>query len=381
MNNRRRPVKLSHNKSWFRIENSIGRATTVRLYDEIGSFGVSANEFVKELDDIEGDLTVMINSPGGEVFDGIAIFHALQARDGNVEVVIDGLAASAATIVAMAGDTVKIAKHAQMMIHESHAVGVGNAKDMRQLADLLDKCSDTIANTYADKAGGTTAEWRARMGNETWFTADEAVKAGLADEVIPGRKVRNDWNLTIFNYAGREKAPDPFAEVVRDAPVVDLTGEMDDMSMPKKKMPDKKPDKDMSMMLSVGDRVQVKGSPHEPGQTSGTVAVVQPGPAYGVKFDSGTDDDMDAVHRWYVGDELTTVAAGVMDALALPDIAGVIRAVHEIRFDPALFRAAVQIGLNDVPAPDPPKPPAPAEEPLLAIDLPAVRRALKEAAL
>jgi len=328
MSNRRRPVKLQHKQSWYRIENNLG-AQTIHLYDEIGSFGISAKDFTKDLGSLQGDVKVHINSPGGEVFDGIAIFQALQQHDGNVEVVIDGLAASAATIVAMAGDTVKIAKHAQMMIHESHAVGVGNAKDMRQLADLLDKCSDTIADTYADRAGGTRADWRERMGRETWFDADEAVKAGLADEVIPGRKVRNDWNLTIFNYAGRTEAPDPFtaravqavgesgpepvtfptAGEIVEAPIVDLTGEPD--------------------------------PPPEP-----------------------TDDPADE------------------PGFSLPDIAASIRAVHEIRIDPAIFRAAVDLGINDVPAPAVQvSTPAPAPEPAFTIDLPAFRRALKEAAL
>jgi ATP-dependent Clp endopeptidase proteolytic subunit ClpP len=331
VNNRRRPVKLTHNRSWYRIENR-STSPTIHLYDEIGEFGIAASDFVKDLQDIDGDVTVHVNSPGGSVFDGLAIYQALQSRAGNVHVIVDGLAASAATIVAMGGDKVSIAKHAQMMIHESHAVGVGNAKDMRALADLLDKCSERIAGTYADKAGGTTAEWRERMGRETWYSSDEAVEAGLADEVIPGRRVRNDWNLTIFNYAGRANAPDPFTQwaigergpesitltqpatispvsstEIVNAPVVDLTGE-----------PDPPPE------------------PDDP--------AAEPG-------------------------------------LLVPDITDTIRAVHEIRFDPAVFRAAVELAINDVPAPDPPKPPAPAEEPLVAIDLPAVRRALKEAAL
>src|SRR5690606_8034659 len=100
----------------------------------------------------------------------------------HVTVIVDSLAASIASVIAMAGDRVVMAKNATMMIHDGHGLSIGNAADMREMADLLDKVSDNIASVYAERAGGDVAEWRERMRAETWYSADEAVSAGLADE-------------------------------------------------------------------------------------------------------------------------------------------------------------------------------------------------------
>jgi hypothetical protein len=96
------------------------------------------------------------------------------------------------------------------MIHEAHTVAVGAAADMRKQAKLLDNASNTIAGFYADRAGGTVPLWRGRMETETWYSAEEAVAAGLADEVaVPSRAVKAKWDLSVFNYAGRRHAPAP----------------------------------------------------------------------------------------------------------------------------------------------------------------------------
>jgi hypothetical protein len=115
----------------------------------------------------------------------------------------------------MAGDRVKIAKTGQMMIHDASGLAWGNAEDMAAMGSLLDKASDNIAGIYADKTGKPAAQWRDAMRAETWYSADEAVAAGLADEVfapVKGRKdaqAENAWDLSIFNYAGRANAPAP----------------------------------------------------------------------------------------------------------------------------------------------------------------------------
>jgi ATP-dependent protease ClpP protease subunit len=201
-------------KSWYSIRN-LAQSTEVFLYDEVGAWGVSANDFVKELRDIKAPvIDLRVSSPGGDVFDGVAIYNALKNHPATVNVIIDGLAASAASFICQAGDRIAIARNAQMMIHEAHAVAVGNSKDMAAMTQLLETWSDNIADMYAQRAGGTVADWRARMRAETWYTAEEAVKAGLADEVAgPGRKAANAWDLTVFNFAGRDKAPDPFGLV------------------------------------------------------------------------------------------------------------------------------------------------------------------------
>ncbi|NUS26052.1 MAG: Clp protease ClpP [Streptomyces sp.] len=173
--------------SWYRVlRNDSGGPTRVDIYDEIGGSwlfgGVSAADFVAELAQINGDLEVHINSPGGDVFDGLAIYNSLAQRPGNVTTVVDGLAASAASFIAQAGKIRVIAPGAMMMIHDAAGMCYGNAADMRELAELLDKVSDNLASIYADRTGRADG-WRDAMKAETWYTADEAVAAGLAHKV------------------------------------------------------------------------------------------------------------------------------------------------------------------------------------------------------
>lgn len=173
-------------QSWFRVTNATDTEAEMYVYDEIGGWGVEAGAFADALRGL-GDvrkLTVRINSPGGDYFDGVAIHNMLSQHKATVHVVIDGLAASAATIVAMAGDKVSIGRGGQMMIHDALVATVGNAQDLREMAEQLDRTSEDIADMYARRAGGSATEWRDRMRAETWFSADEAVDAGLADEVI-----------------------------------------------------------------------------------------------------------------------------------------------------------------------------------------------------
>ncbi len=207
-------------KTWYRMTNLAGDRSEVMLYDEVGAWGVTASDFVKDLGAIKAKhIDLRLNSPGGEVFDGLAIYSALKRHPADVTVHIDGLAASITSVIAMAGDQIQIDRHAQMMIHEAHAVAVGNTKDMTSMAKLLDDYSNTIASIYAERAGGSVAEWRERMKAETWFSAKEAVTAGLADEVASNAQAKitaqlgGNWDLSLFNFAGRSAAPDPFAIV------------------------------------------------------------------------------------------------------------------------------------------------------------------------
>lgn len=175
---------LSPQGSWYSIRNISDTAAEIAIYDEIGYFGVSASDFVRDISGIKAsNITLRINSPGGDVFDGIAIFNAIQRHKANVTAYVDGIAASAASFIAMAADRVVMSPHAQMMIHEASGLCVGNAADMQQMANILDKSSDNIASIYAKKAGGSVAEWRARMQAETWLSDQEAVDLGLADAI------------------------------------------------------------------------------------------------------------------------------------------------------------------------------------------------------
>lgn len=208
-----RPVaKLRQGRTdWYRIEDKGNSAAEVFIYDEIGYFGVTAKDFVNDLGKVNAkNLTVRVNSPGGDVFDGLAIYNAIKQHPANTTVIIDALAASAASFIAQAGDRVIMTRNSQMMIHDAMGLCVGNAADMTQMVDLLDKNSNNIADIYAQRAGGTVEEWRSRMQAETWYSANEAVAAGLADEVLGDSQESTDsWDLSIFNYAGRDVAPEP----------------------------------------------------------------------------------------------------------------------------------------------------------------------------
>jgi ATP-dependent protease ClpP protease subunit len=209
---------------WYRIQNKAGETPAVYIYDEIGYWGDTAKDLVDQLQKIEGDkLDVHVNSPGGDIFDGLAIYQALKAHPAEVTVKVDGLAASIASVIAMAGDKVVISPKATMMIHDGWSMAVGNAEELRKTADLLDKQSQVIASVYADRSplGYGADHFRMLMRDETWFTADEALEAGLVDEIEGKEKpVEESFDLGVFAHAGRENAPAPALKAEAPAPPV-----------------------------------------------------------------------------------------------------------------------------------------------------------------
>jgi ATP-dependent protease ClpP protease subunit len=166
-----------------------GQSAEILIYEEIGfdywtGDGMTAQRLHEELaalGDI-GVINVRINSPGGDVFDGLAIYNQLRRHSAHVAVDIDGLAASAASIVAMAGDTVTMGQSSLMMIHDAWSLVMGNAQDMLDFAEVLNKVDGELAATYAEKSGRPADEFRELMDKETWLSGDEAVELGLADE-------------------------------------------------------------------------------------------------------------------------------------------------------------------------------------------------------
>ena len=220
MNDVRIP-RLMNRRGEYRIRNSAqdSSITEVLLYDEIGEDpwfggGISAKTFVEDLQAIEtAEIHLRINSPGGRVWEGVTMLNAIRRHPAKVTAYVDGIAASAASVVAMGADEVVMSRNAQLMIHDAAGVVMGNAKDMADMAEFLAKQSDNLAAAHKDKAGGSLADWRAAMQAETWYSDAEAVAAGLADRVDTGKtagdKVKNRFNLELYNYAGREAAPDP----------------------------------------------------------------------------------------------------------------------------------------------------------------------------
>lgn len=157
----------------------------ILIYDEIGYWGVTAKDFATTLAGITAStINVRINSPGGDVFDGLAIYNSLKAHPATINTFVDGWAASAASFIMLAGDTVTMAENSMAMIHKAWGIGIGNSDDMTALSGVLSKIDNQIAGMYAAKTGKTSEDCLAAMAAETWFTAAEAKAFGLVDKVI-----------------------------------------------------------------------------------------------------------------------------------------------------------------------------------------------------
>lgn len=212
--------------AWYTVRNADGGGSetsepgtaTVFLFDEIGgSMGVDAKSFVDEIEAITAPvIKLRINSPGGSVRDAVAMHSALLHHPARVLSYVDSLAASAASVVAMAGDEIVMMPGAQMMLHDASMVEDGNADDMRKAATFLDRQSGNVADIYA-RRGNTAEYWRDLMLAETWVFAQEAVDLGLADRIEGGRSsgdvpmeaMDRSHDLSHFRYAGRRAAPPP----------------------------------------------------------------------------------------------------------------------------------------------------------------------------
>jgi len=176
-------------KSWYSIRAAASSSDTVEvsIYDEIGYWGVTGAAFIADLKAKLGagvkNISLSINSPGGSVFDGWAIFNALKASGKTITVDIVGIAASMASVIAMAGDKIRMPDNAMMMVHNAISGVYGDAEDMREVASVLDKIDASIVSTYMARTGKTEAEVRDLMAADTFMTAAEALALGFATEV------------------------------------------------------------------------------------------------------------------------------------------------------------------------------------------------------
>lgn len=217
-------------KPWYEIKAGARRAA-IWIYEEIGENfwgeGLTAKQLVQDLAALDVDaIDLHVNSPGGNVFDGQAIFNALRQHPATVTTYIDGLAASIASVVALAGDRVIMASNALFMYHDPFGMVTGGAAEMRQFADVLDKVGATIADIYIARTGQSVDAIRAGMAAETWMTADEAHAYGFVDEVADAVKVAARFDLSRFHNAPpvaleqdtpdepAEDAPDTAAEAI-----------------------------------------------------------------------------------------------------------------------------------------------------------------------
>jgi ATP-dependent Clp endopeptidase proteolytic subunit ClpP len=185
---------------WFEIKAQSDEATEILIYDVIGWPFSDAMELVRTLSAMGGkDMLVRINSPGGDVYDGMAIFNALQTYPGKVTTRIEGLAASMAGIIALAGKNVQAYKNAMLMIHEPWSIVAGSQFELREAADVLGKISSNMADVYAGASNVGKREIKEMMKNETWFNAEEAKNKGFIDTIIDGKSsAKAQFDLSMF---------------------------------------------------------------------------------------------------------------------------------------------------------------------------------------
>jgi ATP-dependent Clp endopeptidase proteolytic subunit ClpP len=196
---------------WFKINNAADDTAEVFIYDVVGDswIGNDASTVVKQINAITAKkISLRINSPGGSVFDGVAIYNALARHPAEVTTYIDGLAASIASVIALAGTKVVMAENAMLMIHNPWTMAMGEATELRKTADVLDQIKETLINTYATCTKKERKEIHKAMDEETWFTADEAMAWGLVTSVEKGVKAAACVSAETLSAFGFKKAPE-----------------------------------------------------------------------------------------------------------------------------------------------------------------------------
>lgn len=175
-------------KNWFNVKNKAG-VVDISIHDEIGLYGVNAKDFIDTLDKSASNINISIHSPGGSAFDGMAMYNALKNHPAHVTTKVTGIAASAASIVLMAGDTIEMPEDAFIMIHNPWTFAMGESSDLRDTADMLDKMRDSLVNIYSKKTGIDESELVDMLNNETWLNGTEALDKGFITNLLEPVKV------------------------------------------------------------------------------------------------------------------------------------------------------------------------------------------------
>ena len=184
-------------RTWYNLKAAEANTPAkLSIFDDIGAYGVSAKSFLNDLGSVtQSSVDVEINSPGGDVFAGLAIYNGLRNSGKKINVKVLGLAASAASLIAMAGDTIEMPENSFMMIHNPWGFAAGDANEMRATADVLDKIGSGLVSTYAKRTGKSEDEITALLNAETWMTAQEAVDAGFATKVVDAVQAKASFEL------------------------------------------------------------------------------------------------------------------------------------------------------------------------------------------
>jgi len=211
------------NRRWFSMKADETTAE-ISIFDEIGAWGVNASDFKKEYDAIKDrkEITLLLNSPGGDVFAGMTIYNILAPQKEKISVKVLGLAASISSVIALAGKSMIMGEGAYFMIHNPWAITMGTAQEIRQTADLLDSIGSGMADIYTARSNSDREEILSLMEEETWMTAEEAREAGFADSIEETAEVAAlacDLSKFKFQHApkalienAKRKAPPPMTK-------------------------------------------------------------------------------------------------------------------------------------------------------------------------
>jgi len=191
---------MNNKQSWYSINaKQTDKFVDVYLYDEVGSYGVSAKDFVEDIKLLKGkDIYLHVNCVGGEVFDGMAIYNTLKKYKGKVVAYVEGIAASMGSVIPLAADEIIMSENSLYMIHNAWGGAMGEAKDMRKTATLLDKLSSEIANIYSKKTNLPLSQIEEMMDEETWFNSEEALQYGFIDRVSDAVMVAAKYDISKF---------------------------------------------------------------------------------------------------------------------------------------------------------------------------------------
>jgi len=193
---------MSTSKKWFEISNATEQSADVYIYDSIGAYGVSAAGFIAQMNEINAPrINLHINSGGGSVFDGLAIYNGILSHPAHVCVYIDGIAASMAGVIAMAGDEIVMAQNAFLMIHRVSSYAEGTAETMRAEAALLEKLEEQIVDIYAKRTGKSPGSLFKSMVAETWYNAAECMAEGFCTSVTESKTPENAVSMDRFKSA------------------------------------------------------------------------------------------------------------------------------------------------------------------------------------
>ena len=192
--------------NWYNIENKAGKSADVYIFNEIGDYGVTAQDFISEIKDLKNTpINLRINSLGGDVFNGMAIYNLIKKREAKTTVYIEGIAASIATIIALGADEVVMSENSLFMIHNAWGGTMGDAKEMRKSAQTLEKINKELTDIYVKKTRLPYNEISDMMDEETWLSAEEAYELGFVDTISDAIKVAAKYDVSKFKNITNEQ--------------------------------------------------------------------------------------------------------------------------------------------------------------------------------